>query len=110
MTYPGLVQFALSLTDSLLFVHYLALILIELRHWRSQYYVKVSNSVHATSDTTFERYLNGDKHLLGNQVVRNPDGESRGFALGAMSVQMAAASVLDKYYTEFPVHNPYLDR
>ena len=53
MTYPGLVQFALSLTDSLLFVHYLALILIELRHRRSQYYVKVSKSVHATSHTTF---------------------------------------------------------
>ena len=43
-------------------------------------------------------------------MVRSPDGESRGFALGAMSVQMAAAAVLDKYYTEFPVHNPYLDR
>ena len=60
MTYPGLVQFALSLTDSLLFVHYLALILIELRHRRSQYYLKASVStstkvmcVHATSDTQF---------------------------------------------------------
>ena len=42
VTYPGLVQFALSLTDSLLFVHYLALILIELRHRRQQFYVKVS--------------------------------------------------------------------
>ena len=41
VTYPGLVQFALSLTDSLLFVHYLALILIEIRHRRAQYYVKV---------------------------------------------------------------------
>ena len=43
-------------------------------------------------------------------MVRSPDGESRAFALGAMSVQMAAAAVLDKYYTEFPIHNPYLDR
>ena len=50
VTYPGLVQFALSLTDSLLFVHYLALILIEIRHRRAQYYVKVRNrESHATS-------------------------------------------------------------
>ena len=27
-----------------------------------------------------------------------------------MSVQRAAAWVLDKYYTEFPIYNPYLDR
>ena len=51
MTYPGLVQFALSLTDSLLFVHYLALILIELRHRRSQHYVKVSSN----TSTVFDR-------------------------------------------------------
>ena len=44
------------------------------------------------------------------QVVRSPDGESRGFSAGPMSVQRAAAWVLDKYYTEFPVYNPYLDR
>ena len=43
-------------------------------------------------------------------MVRSPDGESGGFTLGAMSVQAAAAAVLDKYYTEFPVYNPYLDR
>ncbi len=39
--YSGLVRFALSLTDSLLFVHYLAVLLIELRHRRAQYYIKV---------------------------------------------------------------------
>ena len=38
------------------------------------------------------------------------DGESKGFPIGEMSVQRAAAWVLDKYYTEFPIYNPYLDR
>ncbi len=47
---------------------------------------------------------------LASQVVRSPDGASKGFPLGEMSVQAAAAFVLDKYYTEFPVYNPYLDR
>ena len=81
--YTGLVQFALHLVDALLFVHYLALILIELRHKNPQFYVK---------------------------VLRSPDGESKGFAMGQMSVQRAAAWILDKYYTEFPIYNPYLDR
>ena len=81
--YLGLVQFASHLVDSLLFVHYLALILIELRHKNAQYYVK---------------------------VLRSPDGESKGFAIGQMSVQRAASWILDKYYTEFPIYNPFLDR
>ena len=27
-----------------------------------------------------------------------------------MSVQRAASWILDKYYTEFPIYNPFLDR
>ena len=79
--YSGLVQFALHLVDALLFVHYLAIILIELRHTNAQFYVK---------------------------VLRSPDGESKGFAIGQMSVQRAASWILDKYYTEFPIYNPLL--
>lgn len=79
----SLVQFAVNLTDSLLFVHYLAVLLMELRHTQAQYYVK---------------------------VVRSPDGESKGFSIGEMSVQRAAEFVLDRYYSEFPIYNPYLDR
>ena len=81
--YDELVKFALHLVDALLFVHYLALILIELRHTNPQFYVK---------------------------VLRSPDGESKGFAIGQMSVQRAASWILDKYYTEFPIYNPFLDR
>ena len=83
VNYAELVQYALNLVDTLLFVHYLTIILIELRHKNPQYYVK---------------------------VLRSPDGESKGFAIGQMSVQRAAAWILDRYYTEFPVYNPYLDR
>ena len=39
--YSDIVQFALSLIDALLFVHYLAIVLIELRHMSPSYYVKV---------------------------------------------------------------------
>lgn len=30
--------------------------------------------------------------------------------MGQLSVQRAAASVLEKYYQDFPIYNPYLDR
>ena len=43
-------------------------------------------------------------------MVRSPDGESRGFPIGRISVQQAASTVLDRYYTTFPIYNPYLDR
>lgn len=44
------------------------------------------------------------------QVVRSPDGESKSYAIGQLSIQRAAVWVLEKYYTEFPIYNPYLDR
>jgi len=83
--YRGLVGFATSLADSLLLIHYLAVLLLELRHraGSGQFYLK---------------------------AVRSPDGASRSWPAGPMSVQQAAAWVLDRYYTEFPVYNPYLDR
>ena len=82
VSYKGLVQFSTNLVDSLLFFHYLAVLVLEIRHRQTRFFVK---------------------------VVRSPDGESRGFAMGPMSVQKAAALVLDKYYSEFPAFNPYLD-
>ena len=80
--YSHIVQFALSLIDALLFVHYLAIILIELRHLTPVYYVK---------------------------VVRSPDGQSASYSLGQLSIQRAAAQILEKYYCDFPVYNPYLE-
>lgn len=61
VTYLNLVKFANNLLDSLLFVHYLAIILMELRHRQPQYYIK---------------------------IVRSPDGESRSYSIGHMSIQV----------------------
>ena len=80
--YADIVQFALSLIDALLFVHYLAILLLELRHLAPAYYVK---------------------------VVRSPDGQSASYSLGELSIQRAAAHILEKYYVDFPIYNPYLD-
>ena len=43
-------------------------------------------------------------------MVRSPDGESRAYAIGQLSIQRAAVWVLERYYTEFPIYNPYLER
>jgi len=43
-------------------------------------------------------------------VVRSPDGESRAYSIGQLSIQRAAVWVLEHYYTEFPIYNPYLER
>ncbi|BET00681.1 Strabismus protein [Nesidiocoris tenuis] len=83
LEYRALVSFASSLTDTLLFIHYLAVAILEIRHMQPAYYV---------------------------QIVRSPDGESKSYAVGNLSIQRAAVWILDKYYTEFPVYNPYLER
>ena len=44
------------------------------------------------------------------KVVRSPDGESKSYAIGQLSVQRAATWILEKYYTDFPIFNPYLER
>lgn len=81
--YKALVAYASSLTDTLLFLHYLAVVLMEIRHLKPMYYVK---------------------------VVRSPDGESKAYAIGQLSIQRAAVWILEKYYTEFSIYNPYLER
>ena len=82
--YGDIVKYATSLLDSLLFLHYLALLLLELRHaGQPQYMIK---------------------------VVRSPDGESRSFPMGKLSIQRAAAHILELYYTHFPIYNPYLEQ
>lgn len=81
--YKSLVSFAISFTDTLILIHYIAVILLELRHLQPVYYIK---------------------------VVRSPDGESHSYSIGQFSIQRAAVWVLQKYYTEFPIYNPYLER
>ncbi|KAL0963636.1 hypothetical protein UPYG_G00308890 [Umbra pygmaea] len=79
--YQGIVQFAVSLVDSLLFVHYLAIVLLELRQLQPCYSLC---------------------------VIRSTDGETRYYNLGQLSIQRAALSLLEFYYRDFPLHNPSL--
>ena len=80
--YYSIVLFASSFVDALLFVHYLAIILLEIRHLQPEFVVK---------------------------IVRSPDGESRSYSIGLMSIQNCAVWCLEKYYQEFQVYNPYLE-
>ncbi|KAL3884649.1 hypothetical protein ACJMK2_024774 [Sinanodonta woodiana] len=80
--YYRIVQFAVHLLDALLFIHYIALILLEIRQLQPQFVI---------------------------QVVRSPDGESKCYTIGYLSIQRAAVWILDQYYRDFPVYNPYLE-
>ncbi|KAJ8252973.1 hypothetical protein GJAV_G00207760 [Gymnothorax javanicus] len=67
--------------DALLFIHYLAIVLLELRQLQPCFSVC---------------------------VTRSSDGETRHYNLGQLSIQRAALSILENYYRDFPVHNPAL--
>ena len=75
-------RYASSLVDALLFIHYLAVILLEVRHLQVQFAVK---------------------------VTRSPDGMSRTYTVGQLSVQRLASWCLDHYYHDFETYNPYLE-
>uniref|UniRef100_A0A8C2YCT3 VANGL planar cell polarity protein 2 n=1 Tax=Coturnix japonica TaxID=93934 RepID=A0A8C2YCT3_COTJA len=79
--YQGIVQYAVSLVDALLFVHYLAVVLLELRQLQPQFTLK---------------------------AVRSTDGASRFYNVGHLSIQRAAVWILENYYHDFPVYNPAL--
>ncbi|KAF7654670.1 hypothetical protein LDENG_00066220 [Lucifuga dentata] len=79
--YRGIVGYAASLVDALLFIQYLALVLLEVRHLQPAFCLK---------------------------VIRTTDGFSHFYNVGHLSIQRAAAWVLDQYYKDFPVHNPAL--
>ncbi|KAM9426690.1 vang-like protein 2 [Pholidichthys leucotaenia] len=79
--YRGIVGYAASLTDALLFIQYLALVLLEVRHLQPAFCLK---------------------------VVRTTDGFSHFYNVGHLSIQRAAIWILDQYYSDFPVYNPAL--
>ena len=80
--YHSIVLYAVSLVDALLFIHYLSLILLELRQLQPSYTI---------------------------QVVRSPDGVSRTYNVGQLSIQRLAVWTLEQYYKDFDVYNPYLE-
>ncbi|XP_076857752.1 vang-like protein 1 [Brachyhypopomus gauderio] len=79
--YQGIVQFAVSLVDALLFTHYLAVVLLEVRQLQA---------------------------CFSLCVIRSTDGETRHYNLGQLSIQRAALVVLERYYSDFSVHNSAL--
>ncbi|KAM9766657.1 vang-like protein 1 isoform 3-T3 [Menidia menidia] len=79
--YQGIVQYAVSLVDALLFIHYLAIVLLELRQLQP---------------------------CFSLSVTRSTDGETRHYNLGQLSIQRAALAIIEHYYCDFPIHNPAL--
>jgi vang-like len=79
----GATAFAGGLADALLALHYLGVLLTEIRHISPQFQIS---------------------------VVRSPDGVSKQWTIGGLSIQRTAVWVLQHYYCEFPSYNPHLDR
>ncbi|XP_073473712.1 vang-like protein 1 isoform X3 [Aquarana catesbeiana] len=75
----SVVQYAASLVDAFIFIHYLAVVLLELRQLQAYYILT---------------------------VVRSSDGESRFYTLGTVSIQRAALYVLENYSKDFPIYTP----
>lgn len=80
--FTSVVLFASSMVDALLFVHYVTIVLIEIRQLQTMYSIK---------------------------IIRSPDGEARTYNIGQLSIQRAAICCLEWYYRDFSVYNPYLE-
>lgn len=80
--YYEILQFTVSYVDVLLFVFIISVFVIEIRQTKPEFVVK---------------------------IVRSPDGECREYNLGRMSIQRAAIWLLEQYYKDFPVYNPWLE-
>lgn len=81
-SYYSIVQFSVHLVDALLFIHYIAIILLIIRQIQPQFVI---------------------------HVVRSPDGQSQTYTIGHLSIQRASVWILEQYYKDFQVYNPYLE-
>uniref|UniRef100_A0A2K6KIT8 Vang-like protein n=3 Tax=Colobinae TaxID=9569 RepID=A0A2K6KIT8_RHIBE len=106
-SYQGVVQFAVSLVDALLFVHYLAVVLLELRQLQPQFTLKVVRSTDGASRFYNVGHLR--EGLAGPALGKawEPGPES-GFLEAACPCPRVAVWILEKYYHDFPVYNPAL--
>ena len=75
--------YAISYADSMLFLHYLSLVVLWIKQRDKVFTIK---------------------------VIRNSDGASRYYNIGVMNLQKAAVFILEKYYRDFSEYNPYLER
>lgn len=80
--YHKILQFTDSYVDALLFLFVISVFVLELRHLKPAYVVR---------------------------VMRSPDGEQREYDLGTMSIQRAALVILEQYYRDFHAFNPWLE-
>ena len=80
ISYEEVAIFTLSFAEVLMFVHYLAVVLIELRQLSTLYVVK---------------------------ITRSPDGLSRSYSVGRLSIQRLAVWCLEQYYRDFEVINMF---
>ena len=80
--YHKILQFAASYVDVLLIMFVISVFIIEMRHLRPQYVVR---------------------------IVRSPDGQQNEYLIGKMSIQRAALWILEQYYKDFNVYNPWLE-
>lgn len=105
--YRGIVGYAASLVDALLFIQYLALVLLEVRHLQPAFCLKVVRTTDGAS-----RFYN-----VGHLRSVPPPRLLHHFPfyprlncspLPSPSIQRAAVWVLDQYYSDFPVYNPAL--
>lgn len=83
LQYVTILQFALSMLDALVLLHYLALVLLELRARKKTYCLK---------------------------VVRSPDGASHYYSCGSLSIQKCAQLVLEKYHRHFRHFDAYAEQ
>ncbi|KAL4229183.1 Vang-like protein 1 [Mactra antiquata] len=81
-SFYSIVQFSVHLVDALLFIHYIAIILLIIRQLQPQFVI---------------------------HVVRSPDGVGQTYTLGHLSIQRASVWILEQYYKDFQVYNPYLE-
>ena len=81
--HKNIISFATSFIDSMLFLHYLGVVLIWLRHQDKVFTIS---------------------------VVRNVDGMRRFYNFGQNSIQKTAVYILERYYIDFTEYNPYMPR
>lgn len=80
--YHNILQFTVSYVDVLLFIYIVSVFVLEIRHIKTEYVIK---------------------------IVRSPDGEQLQYPIGKMSIQRAAVHLLEQYYKDFKVYNPWLE-
>lgn len=79
--FVDILHFAVTLIDTLLFLHYASLVVLWIRQTDPLFTLK---------------------------VVRSTDGVSKFYNIGPLSIQRTAVFVLEQYYRDFPEYNPYL--